>query len=54
MEVSAFLKWQVPPLDIVDVNKTFPEVVDSTRRTYAGMVPPLGLRTRAPPCNPRP
>ena len=30
--------YDVPPLSTVDINKTFPEIVDYTRRIYAGML----------------
>lgn len=30
--------YDVPPVDLIDVNKTFPEIVNYERRVYAGMV----------------
>jgi hypothetical protein len=28
----------VPPVEVIDINATFPEIVDYERRIYAGMV----------------
>jgi len=35
--------YDVPPIEFIDINKTFPEIVDYERRIYAGMVTMLDL-----------
>merc|ERR1719460_276725 len=35
--------YDMPPVSLVDVNKTYPEIPDETRRIYAGMMQALDM-----------